>query len=47
MIDYNFLIFREGISRVFELRSKKLENNADDLSEEYNFQQPSSVTDSV
>lgn len=23
VIDYNFLIFREGISQVFELRSKK------------------------
>jgi Ras-related GTP-binding protein C/D len=47
VIDYNFLIFRESIGRVFELRSKKLESNNDDLSEDYNFQQPSSVTDSV
>ena len=48
VIDYNFLVFREGISKVFELRSKKLEHNTDDLSDEYdNLQQPSSVTDSV
>lgn len=50
VIDYNFLIFREGIGRVFELRSKKLEHtlmNNDDISDDYNIQQPSSVTDSV
>lgn len=46
VIDYNFLVFREGIGRVFELRAKKLEHNTDDLSDDYNLQ-PSSVTDSV
>lgn len=30
VIDYNFLIFREGISQVFELRSKKLEQEDED-----------------
>lgn len=30
VIDYNFLIFREGISQVFELRSKKMESELDE-----------------
>lgn len=30
VIDYNFLIFREGISQVFELRSKKMEAEDED-----------------
>lgn len=30
VIDYNFLIFREGISQVFELRSKKIEQDDED-----------------
>lgn len=35
VIDYNFLIFREGITQVFELRSKqKLEAEMEDLNEE-------------
>lgn len=35
VIDYNFLIFREGISKVFELRTKKMDGDNDDDQSEY------------